>query len=77
MKKGKQHLHLAVGTALKKKAPATEATSVKKQHAVDLSKAAVIKEGAEDWYEVSVTEDGHSVTGLVKKASAVIITQHD
>ncbi|KPY90583.1 Uncharacterized protein ALO36_04790, partial [Pseudomonas syringae pv. tomato] len=42
LKKGKQHLHLAVGTALKKKAPATEATSVKKQHAVDLSKAAVI-----------------------------------
>ncbi|WP_241088147.1 hypothetical protein [Pseudomonas viridiflava] len=77
LKKGKQYVHLPVGTALKKKAPATETTTVQKQHAVDLSKAPVIKEGTEDWYEVSVTEDGQSITGLVKKAGAVIITQHD
>ncbi|UZA71560.1 hypothetical protein [Pseudomonas viridiflava] len=77
LKKGKQYVHLPVGTALKKKAPATETTTVQKQHAVDLSKAPVIKEGTEDWYEVSVTEDGQSIAGLVKKAGAVIITQHD
>jgi hypothetical protein len=77
LKSGKQYVHLAAGAGLKKKAPATDVTLLKNQHAVDLSKAPVIKEGTEDWYEVSVTEDGQPVSGLVKKAEAEIVTQHD
>lgn len=77
LKTGKQYLHLLTGTELKKTAPATGTTVLKLDHAVDLSKALVIKEGTEDWYKVSVTEDGQPVSGLVKKAGAQIVTQHD
>ncbi|RON55449.1 EF-hand domain-containing protein [Pseudomonas frederiksbergensis] len=44
---------------------------------VPFSKAPVIKVGTEDWYNVSVTDDGQPVSGLVKKVGAKIITQHD
>lgn len=77
LKTGKQYLHLLAGTELKKAAPATGTTVLKLDHAVDLSKALVIKEGTEDWYKVSVTEDGQPVSGLVKKAGSQIVTQHD
>ncbi|MHC8398086.1 hypothetical protein ACYZTX_00950 [Pseudomonas sp. MDT1-17] len=77
LKIGKQYLHLASGVELKKKAPATGSTPLKKEHAVDLSKAPVIKVGGEDWYDVSVVEDDQPVAGLIKKAGAEIITQHD
>lgn len=77
LKSGKQYLHLAAGAGLKKKSPATDVTLLKNLHAVDLSKAPVIKEGTEDWYEVSVIEGGQPVSGLVKKAEAEIVTQHD
>ncbi|PQP03494.1 hypothetical protein C5612_13195 [Pseudomonas frederiksbergensis] len=77
LKIGKQYLYLPVGAELKKKAPATGTTPLKKEHAVDLRKAPVIKEGSDDYYEVKVTEDGQSITGLVKKAGAEVITQHD
>lgn len=77
LKIGKQYLHLAAGAELKKKAPATGSISVKKEHAVDLSKAPVIKEGDENWYDVSVVEDDQPLKGLVKKAGATLITQHD
>lgn len=74
---GKQYLYLAAASRLKKKAPATDVVTVKNLHAVDLIKAPVIREGTEDWYEVSIVEDGQQVTGLVKKAEAEIVTQHD
>lgn len=77
LKTGKQYLHLSTGTELKKTPPATGMTVLKLDHAVDLSKAPVIKEGTEDWYKVSVTEDAQLVSGLVKKAGAQIVTQHD
>ena len=77
LKTGKQYLHLPTGTELKKTPPATGMTVLKLDHAVDLSKAPVIKEGIEDWYKVSVTEDAQPVSGLVKKAGAQIVTQHD
>ena len=77
LKVGKQYLHLAVGAELKKKAPATGSTPLKQEHAVDLSKARVINDAGEDWYEVRVTEDDQPITGLMKKAGAEIITQHD
>lgn len=77
LKSGKQYLYLAAGSALKRKSPATDLLTLKSQQVVELSKAAVIKEGTEDWYEVSVSDYGQSVTGLVKKTNAEIVTQHD
>lgn len=77
LKVGKQYLHLAVGTVIKSKAPATNLIRLNKAHSVDLSRATVVKEGNEDWYDVSVVEDGQTVAGLVRKAGADIITQHD
>lgn len=77
LKSGKQYLYLAAGTELKKKAPATERVTLKNQHAVVLNKAPVIREGTEDWYEVSVVENGQSVTGSLKKTGAELVTQHD
>ncbi|WP_226992664.1 chitinase [Pseudomonas syringae group genomosp. 3] len=77
LKIGKQYLHLASGAVLKQKAPATGTTALKQDHAVDLAKATVVKEGLDDWYEVSVIEDDQPVAGLIKKATAPVITQHD
>jgi hypothetical protein len=77
LKTGKQYLQLPAGTELKKVAPATGTTTLKLDHAVDLGKAPVIKIGTEDWYNVSVSDDGQSVSGLVKKTGATIITPHD
>ncbi|SNY35924.1 calcium-binding protein [Pseudomonas sp. B21-051] len=77
LKIGKQYLHLLAGAELKKKAPATGSIPVKKEHVVDLSKAPVIKEGDESWYDVSVVEDDQPLKGLVKKSGATLITQHD
>ncbi|MGY2291435.1 peptidoglycan DD-metalloendopeptidase family protein [Pseudomonas sp. SDO528_S397] len=77
LKIGKQYLHLVAGKELKKKLPATGTVPLKKTHAVDLAKVAVIKEGNDDFYDVSVIEDGQAVVGLFKKSDASIITQHD
>ncbi|BBN65819.1 hypothetical protein [Pseudomonas sp. KUIN-1] len=77
LKIGKQYLHLASGAVLKQKAPATGTTALKQDHAVDLAKATVVKEGVDDWYEVSVIEDDQPVAGLIKKTTASVITQHD
>lgn len=77
LKVGKQYLYLPTGTELKKKAPATGNTLLKKDHSVDLGKAPVIKQGTDDYYEVTLTEDDQAVSGVVKKADAQIITQHD
>jgi len=77
LKVGKQYLHLPVGSVIKSKAPATHLIRLNKAHSVDLSRATVVKKGNEDWYDVSVVEDGETVAGLVRKAGADIITQHD
>lgn len=77
LKIGKQYLHLPAEAGLKKKAPATDVTPLKKEHAVDLNMAPVIKEGNDEYYEVNVIENDQSVTGLVKKSDAKFITQHD
>ncbi|GFM84869.1 hypothetical protein PSCICO_02680 [Pseudomonas cichorii] len=77
LKTGKQYLYLAKDAKLKVKASATETAPLKKQHAIDLAKAPVIKENNEDWYEVSVVDDNQTLTGLVKKTGAQLITQHD
>ena len=42
-----------------------------------MNKVSVVNDGTEDWYEVSVTEDGQPLTGLVEKVGAEIVTQHD
>ncbi|WP_350568395.1 hypothetical protein [Pseudomonas sp. H26/SER47-MNA-CIBAN-0231] len=77
LKVGKQYLHLLAGTNLKRNAPATDLTPLKKAHAVDLNNARAIKEGAEDYYQVSIIEDGLPLAGLVNKKEIEIITQHD
>ncbi len=77
LKTGKQYLYLAKDTKLKVKASAAETAPLKKEHAIDLAKALVIKENNEDWYEVSVVDDNQTLTGLVKKTGAQLITQHD
>ncbi|WP_306287309.1 hypothetical protein [Pseudomonas sp. MD195_PC81_125] len=77
LKIGKQYLYLPAGSDLKKKAPATDSTVLKKEHAVDLNKTPVIKVGTDDYYDVTVTDNAQAVNGLVKKVGAQIITQHD
>jgi hypothetical protein len=78
LKIGRQYLHLPVGAQLQKKLPASGTSEpFKNEHAIDLGKAALIKEGNEDWYEVSVMEGGAPISGLVKKSDAKIITPHD
>lgn len=78
LKIGKQYLHLPIGTKLKNKAPASGTTDpLKKEHAIDLGKALIIREGTEDWYEVCVVGEDLPISGLIKKSDAVIITQHD
>ncbi|WP_236192335.1 hypothetical protein [Pseudomonas glycinae] len=77
LKIGKQYLYLPAGGELKKKAPATDSAVLKTEHAIDLNKAPVIKVGTDDYYDVTVTDNAQSVNGLVKKAGAQIITQHD
>lgn len=77
LKTGKQYLYLAKDAKLKIKASATETPALKKEHAIDLAKAPVIKEDDKDWYEVSVVDDNQTLTGLVKKTGAQLITQHD
>lgn len=78
LKIGKQYLHLPIGTKLKNKAPAIGTTEpLKREHAIDLSNAPVIKEGSDDFYEVHVVGEDLPISGVIKKSDAVIITQHD
>ncbi|EJM20892.1 putative chitinase [Pseudomonas sp. GM18] len=73
---GKQFLRLPANTELTKKAPQTGTVKLLKEHIVELSKAPIFKDPAE-WYEPKVEEDGQNKTGLIAKANAEIITQHD
>lgn len=78
LKIGKQYLHLPVGIKLKNKAPATGTTDpLKKEHAIDLSEAPILKEGTDDWYDVHVVGEDQPVSGLIKKSDAKMISQHD
>lgn len=77
LKTGKQYLHLPSATVLKKKAPATDSLSLTKKHVIDLSAAPLIQDGGEDCYDISVVENGRTISGVLKKSDADIITQHD
>lgn len=78
LKVGRQYLHLPKGAQLKKKMPATGTSEpLKEEHAIDLGKVPVVKEGNEDWYELSVNDEDQPVSGLVKKSDAKVITPHD
>lgn len=47
--------------------PATGTSEpLKEEHAIDLGKVPVVKEGNEDWYEISVNDEDQPVSGLVK-----------
>ncbi|QVI86081.1 M23 family metallopeptidase [Pseudomonas viridiflava] len=76
VKEGKQYIHLTADTKLNKKAPETGQIDLKKEHAVDLTKAIPFKDTV-DWYEVSVLDENVTKTGLIKKSEAKLITQHD
>lgn len=76
LRQGKKFIYLPVGAALIKKAPQTGTVSITSEHAIDLSKAPIFKDSVE-WYEVTVQEGAQSVSGLIKKAEAQLITQHD
>lgn len=77
LKVGKQYLYLPAESELKKKSPVTGSSVLKLEHSVDLNIAPIIKEGNDEYYEITVAEKEGAVSGLVKKAGAQIITQHD
>ncbi|MGL6012697.1 MAG: glycoside hydrolase family 19 protein, partial [Shewanella oncorhynchi] len=73
---GRKFLRLPAGKQLIKKAPQTGTVKLLKDHAIELSKVPIFNDSVE-WYEPKVEEDGQSKTGLIAKADAEIITQHD
>ncbi|MDA8484862.1 EF-hand domain-containing protein [Pseudomonas resinovorans] len=77
LKTGKQYLHLPNGTVLRKQAPSAESITLTRPHALELSKTPLVQDGGEDCYAVRVIENDQPVTGLLMKADAHIITQHD
>ncbi|WP_426233652.1 EF-hand domain-containing protein [Pseudomonas sp. TWP3-2] len=78
LKTGKQYLYLPIDTKLKNKLPGTGTSEpLKNEHAIELNKVSIVKEGGEDWYEVKLVDEEQAVTGLVKKTGAEIISQHD
>jgi len=76
IKDGKQYLHLPANIALSKKAPQSGTIELSNEHFVELRKAVPFKDAVE-WYEVTVIDNGESKTGLVKKETAELISQHD
>lgn len=76
IKDGKQYLHLPANIALSKKAPQSGTIELSNEHFVELRKAVPFKDAVE-WYEVTVVDNGESKTGLVKKETAELISQHD
>lgn len=77
LKTGKQYLPVPSGTKLKMKGSTAEIGPLQEEHVVELSKAPIVKESEDDWYEVSLIDANQTVTGLIKKTSAQFITQHD
>ena len=77
LKTGKQYLHLPNGTVLRKQAPSAESITLTRPHALELSKTPLVQDGGEDCYAVRVIENDQPVSGLLMKADAHIITQHD
>jgi len=76
LKTGKKYLSVVKGTSLRLKPPAAGDVILKESHAIDLSKIAIYKD-SQEWYEVNVKDEGQSVVGLIKKAGAPLISQHD
>ncbi|QXI15883.1 hypothetical protein [Pseudomonas hamedanensis] len=76
LKVGRQYLYLAKNSLVKLKAPATGEVSLKELHVVELSKAPIYKD-TQEWYEINVIDEGQNVVGLVRKAGATLISQHD
>lgn len=76
IKDGKKYIHLPAATVLNKKTPLVGEIELSSEHFVDLAKAIPFKDTV-DWYEITVVDSGESKTGLLKKESAKLITQHD
>ncbi|MDA8482642.1 hypothetical protein NNO07_06135 [Pseudomonas resinovorans] len=77
LKTGKQYLHVPSGTVLRKPAPSSELVTLTRPHALELSRTPLVQDGGQDCYEVRVIENDQPVSGLLMKADAHIITQHD
>ncbi|WP_248740390.1 peptidoglycan DD-metalloendopeptidase family protein [Pseudomonas sp. MWU12-2029] len=77
LKIGRKYLWLPSKTVVKNKAPSLESKELNKDCVIDLSKASVIKEGGEEYYEVKLFDGDQEINGLVKKAGTEVITQHD
>ncbi|WKV89557.1 hypothetical protein LJU32_03970 [Pseudomonas sp. B21_DOA] len=76
IEKGKRYIHLPSGTVLTKKTPEVGSVTLEVDHCVELSKSPIFKDPTE-WYEISVKENGQDIKGLIKKAEAKLVTQHD
>ncbi|WP_156480475.1 glycoside hydrolase family 24 protein [Aquipseudomonas alcaligenes] len=92
IKDGKKYLLLPQGTEVHNKKilpsnqllPASTASRLKREHAVELNKCPIQKdEKGQEWYSVTVYDNAQTISGLVKKpnsstpSSPEIITQHD
>jgi predicted chitinase len=76
LKIGKQFLYVPKGTELRLKSPLVGTLNLKEEHHVELNKAKIFKD-TEEWYDLTLVENGQAVSGLFKKQGAPIITQHD
>ncbi|MBV1805937.1 N-acetylmuramidase domain-containing protein [Pseudomonas viridiflava] len=76
VKEGKQYIHIPAATVLKKKPPENGTVEILTENFVELTKAVPFKDTI-DWYEVSILDSGENKSGLIKKESAKIISQHD
>jgi len=76
VKDGKQYIYLPAATVLSKKSPQVGSVEFLSEHFVELAKVASFRD-IEEWYEITVIDSGESKTGLLKKESARLISQHD
>ncbi|MBP0948681.1 peptidoglycan DD-metalloendopeptidase family protein [Pseudomonas alliivorans] len=76
VKEGRKYIHIPAATVLKKKPPENGIVEVLAENFVELTKAVPFKDTV-DWYEVSILDSGENKSGLIKKESAKIISQHD
>lgn len=85
LKQGKQFLRLPANTVLTAKTAASQNTTLSQSHLVELNKAPLYKDPQNvEWYELTLTDSGNSVSGLIRKDSLTtaetgpqLVCQHD
>ncbi|WP_101208406.1 N-acetylmuramidase domain-containing protein [Pseudomonas sp. 43NM1] len=73
---GKQYVHLPANTSLTKRAPQSGTIELSNEHFVELRKTVLFKDTVE-WYEITIVDNGEIKSGLVKKETAKLLSQHD